>query len=213
MKRWPIFFSFLLFLGLCMSATYWVMQFIKPEARIVAMPRAQAKTEVDPEAAMGLFGGHLSIAAASNFQLRGVVVSNNAAESVAILAADGKPAEAIRTNAEIVPGVTIKEVHSQYVLLLENGVVKRVELPVAAGHSDAPIGGAPSAGPMVTPNMPSGMAQQGPPPVQAGMPPPGVQPQNGVQPEGEQNPPPLQSDPAASRIGRTAGRMRNNLNN
>jgi general secretion pathway protein C len=216
MKRWPIIMSFLLFLGLCMSATYWVMQFIKPEARVVAMPKAQPKSEVDPEAAMGLFGGHLSVAAASNFQLKGVVVSKNEAESVAILAADGKPAEAVRMNAEIVPGVTVKEVHSQYVLLSENGVVKRVELPVAAGHSDANIGIQPPPAAMAAPNMP----QQGPPqPLQTGMLPPGVPPQNfapppnGAPPEGEQIQPPPPSDPAASRIGRTAGRMRNNLNN
>ncbi|HEY8023972.1 MAG TPA: type II secretion system protein N [Burkholderiaceae bacterium] len=199
MKRWPILFSFLLFLALCMSGTYWVMQFIKPEVRSVAMPKPQAKAEVDPEVAMGLFGGHLSVAAASNFQLKGVVVSQNAAESVAILAADGKPAEAVRLNAEIVPGVTIKEVHSQYVLLSENGVVKRVELPAAAtiGHGDSPIGIQPQPGPIPAPNI----VQQAPPP------------QNAVPPEGEQNPPPPPPPEMGNRIGRSGGRVRNNLNN
>ncbi|MDH4287030.1 MAG: hypothetical protein OEV26_06385, partial [Gallionella sp.] len=49
--------------------------------------------------------------------------------SVAILAASGRPTKAFRTNAEVMPGVTVKEVQRGYVLLLENGVGKRVELP------------------------------------------------------------------------------------
>lgn len=36
MKRLPLFLSFLLFLGVCMSGTYWTMQFIKPQNRQVA---------------------------------------------------------------------------------------------------------------------------------------------------------------------------------
>jgi general secretion pathway protein C len=79
-----------------------------------------------------LLGGHSNAVAASNFQLKGVVVASNPAESVAILAANGKPAQAIRTNAEVVPGVTVKEVNRRYVLLSEGGVIKRVELPVDA---------------------------------------------------------------------------------
>ena len=130
MKRWPILVSFVLFVGLCASATFWGMQLFKPVVRPVAFPKPSTKTEVDPEAALGLFGGRAAPAAvASNFQLRGVVVAKNPLESVAILAADSKPAEAVRVNFEIMPGVTVKEVHSQYVLLSDGGVMKRVELP------------------------------------------------------------------------------------
>ena len=81
------------------------------------------------DAAANLLGGRTIVGVASNFQLKGVVVSSNPAESVAILAANGKPTKAFRTNAEVMPGVTVKEVQRGYVLLLENGVGKRVELP------------------------------------------------------------------------------------
>jgi len=74
-------------------------------------------------------GGRSSFAVAGNFQLKGVVVASDPAESVAILAASGKPPRAFSTNAEVVPGVTVKEVHNSYVLLSESGVIKRVELP------------------------------------------------------------------------------------
>lgn len=129
MKRWPLVASFILFIALCASAAYWAMQLFKPPLRAVAAPPPSAQPAPKLDAAAGLFGGRTNVAVASNYQLKGVVVSGNAVDSVAILATDGKPAQSVRINAEVVPGVTIKEVHRRYVLLSENGVAKRVELP------------------------------------------------------------------------------------
>jgi general secretion pathway protein C len=129
MKRLPLITSFILFIALCVSAAYWAMQLFKPPVRSVTSPPLTAYTAPKLDAAAALFGGYSSAAVAGNFQLKGVVVGSNAADSVAILAANGRPAHAIRTNAEVVPGVTVEEVHSRYVLLSEGGVIKRVELP------------------------------------------------------------------------------------
>jgi general secretion pathway protein C len=131
MKRWPLITSFILFITLCMSAAYWAMQLYKPPLRAIAAP-TQADRPAPLDAAAGLFGGRSSFAVTSNFQLTGVVVASDPLESVAILAVNGKPAQAIRTNAEVVPGVTVKEVQKGYVLLLEGGVAKRVDLPADA---------------------------------------------------------------------------------
>jgi general secretion pathway protein C len=132
MKRTPLITSFILFIALCATTVYWAMQFIKPTQRTVAAPPQAIQTEPSLNAAASIFGSHSTSAVASNIQLKGVVVGNNPKESVAILLANGKPAQAIRINAEILPGVTVKEVHSGYVLLSENGVLKRIELPEAA---------------------------------------------------------------------------------
>lgn len=130
MKRLPLIASFILFIVLCVSAAYWAMQLFKPPLRAVAAPAPQANQPAPRlDAAAGLLGGHSNAIIASNFQLKGVLVASNPAESAAILAANGKPAQAIRTNAEVVPGVTVKEVNRGYVLLSEGGVIKRVELP------------------------------------------------------------------------------------
>jgi general secretion pathway protein C len=131
MKRWPLLTSFVLFIALCVSATYWGMQLYKPPARAVAAPPPPTvQAPPDLRAAVVLFGGRQGpVAVATNYQLRGVVSSGTTGESIAILAADGKPAEAIRANREIQPGVIVKEVHPRYVLLQDNGVIKRVELP------------------------------------------------------------------------------------
>ncbi|GAA4022256.1 type II secretion system protein N [Actimicrobium antarcticum] len=129
MKRLPMIVSFVLFIALCASATYWTLQFMKPQQRPMAPIAQNVRTDTSLELAAGLFGGRAAkVAVASNFLLKGVVVAGNGRESVAILVADGKPPQAIRVDVEVVPGVTVKEVHSQYVLLSEGGVVKRVEL-------------------------------------------------------------------------------------
>lgn len=132
MKRLPVFVSFVLFIALCVSAAYWTIQFLKPPVRAVVAPPQVAQPAPKLDAAVGLFGGRSSIAVTSNFQLKGVVFAGNPAESVAILSANGKPARSVRVNAEVVPGVTVKEVQRGYVLLSENGMAKRVELPVKA---------------------------------------------------------------------------------
>ena len=129
MKRWPLAATFVLFIALCISAAYWAMQLFKPPLRAVAAPPQAVQSAPRLDAAAALFGGRTTIAVASNFQLKGVVVADNAFESVAILATNGKLAQAIRTNFEVAPGITVKEVHPHYVLLSEGGAVKRVELP------------------------------------------------------------------------------------
>lgn len=139
MNRWPLVASFILFIALCASIAYWGMQLFKPPLRPVAAPPRVAKTEVNPEAAAALFGGRGSKAAvASNFQLKGVIMSGTARDSVAILSTEGKPEQAVRVGMELMPGVTVKEVHREYVLLSEDGVTKRVELPETAEAQPSP---------------------------------------------------------------------------
>lgn len=129
MKRWPLVATFVLFIAACVSAAYWEMQLFKPPVRPVAAPPQTVQVAPRLDAAAALFGGRPTIAVASNFQLKGVVVAGNAAESIAILAAGGKPAQVVKTNEEVAPGIKVTEVHPRYVLLSEGGVVKRVELP------------------------------------------------------------------------------------
>lgn len=130
MKRMPAILNFTLFIALCASAAYWGLQLIHPSLRPMAAPAPAAVAEVRMDTAAGLFGGRpVAASVASNYQLKGVVVAANGRESVAILSADGKPAQAVRMNVEWQPGVVVKEVHSQYILLSEGGVVKRVALP------------------------------------------------------------------------------------
>ena len=129
MKRMPLIASFVLFIALCVSAAYWAMQLLNPPVRAVAAPPRTEQPTPSLAAAANLLGGHSTAVVASNFQLKGVVMASDPADSVAILAANGKKPQAVRTNAEVMPGVTVKEVQRDHVLLSEGGVIKRVELP------------------------------------------------------------------------------------
>lgn len=131
MKRWPYLVSFLLFIALCASAAYWVIQFMRPPARPVALPPPAAQSATPrAETAASLFGGQGEAAAStSNYQLKGVVMAGKLADSVVILSSDGKPAQAFRAGNEIAPGISIKEVHPRYIVMSEKGVTRRIELP------------------------------------------------------------------------------------
>ena len=129
MKRLPLITSFILFIALCASAAYWAMQYFKPPVRAVAAPIQAERTAPKLDAAAALLGGRPTAAIASNFQLKGVVVSGNPGESVAIMVANGKPPKSVRANHEVMPGITVKEVHRDHVLLSEGGTLKRVDLP------------------------------------------------------------------------------------
>ena len=140
MKRLPVIVTFLLLLALCASAAYWTMQLWRPPVRAVAAPIVVAGNDVPLDAAASLFGGRAAaVGVATNFQLKGVVVAANGRESVAIISADGKPAQAVGLGTEFQPGVSIREVHSQYVLVSESGTIKRVALPDAVKSGTAEL--------------------------------------------------------------------------
>ena len=166
MRRLPLIVSFVLFVALCASAAYWAMQLFKPPVRPVAAPPRVAQVEIRADAAASLFGNRKgAAAAASNYQLRGVIFSGSPRNSVAIISADGKPAQAIGVDEEVAPGVTIKEVHRDHVLLSEDGATKRVDLPESAKGLEG-IAEAPASVRTATPPPPPPAPSQ-PPPTRA----------------------------------------------
>ena len=133
-KRLPLIVSFVLFIMLCGSGTYWFMQLFKKTAeRPLAPLQASNTSDIPIDDATRLFGGQLSVASASNYQLKGVIAGSDGTYGSAIIVADGKPAQALPVGRELSPGVVLKEVHPQYVMLAENGALKRINLPEAKG--------------------------------------------------------------------------------
>ncbi|WP_254926563.1 type II secretion system protein N [Janthinobacterium sp. PC23-8] len=128
MKRLPQFTTLLALVALSVSLAYWAMQLFKAEQRPINPPPVPIVQDASVEAGAALFGGQVSVATASNYQLRGVVAAANGRGSVAIIATDGQPAKAYPTGSEVAPGVTVGEVQARYVLLQDGGVRKRIEL-------------------------------------------------------------------------------------
>ena len=149
MKRLPQFTSLLAVVALSVSLAYWAMQLFKAPQRPINPPAVPVVQDASVEAGASLFGGQVSVATASNYQLKGVVAAGNGRGSVAIISTDGKPSVALPEGAEVVPGVTVLEVHARHVLLRDGGVSKRIDLvaddkalalpgPVSATPTPAP---------------------------------------------------------------------------
>lgn len=191
MKRLPVpvtAATFAAIAALSASMAYWGMQLFKEQQRAIAAPPQQARPELPIDAAKGLFGGDVAVAVASNYQLRGVVAELNGRRSVAILATDGQPPKAYPVGAEVAPGVKVQEVAPRYVVITENGVPKRIELPAEAPPG---LGGGSAA---MLPPLPA-PPPAGQPPVQQATPPapmPTPVPQNPAPPGSQMTGGPMQ---------------------
>jgi general secretion pathway protein C len=150
-KRLPFFLSLVGVVLLAVSLAYWIMQLYQPPQRPLAAAPLAAMPDPAIDAAATLFGGQVSVASASNYQLTGVVADGNS--SVAIIVAEGSPPKALRVGKELAPGITLAEVHPRYVMLSDGGVMKRVDLATDTKPA-ASMGGPGGA--------PGGMPQQNP---------------------------------------------------
>ena len=176
MKRLPILLSLLALILLSASIAYWVLQLYQPAQRPLAAAAAPSMPDPAIDAAATLFGGQLAAAAASNYQLTGVVAAGR--DSVAIIVADGTP-KALKVGKEVASGVKVQEVHPRYVMLSEGGALKRIDLAIdtkagAASQQQQP------------------QSQQQPPSAQFQQP---IQPQQQPQPQPQPQPPPQQQIP------------------
>jgi general secretion pathway protein C len=157
-KRLPLLFSLVSVILLAASLAYWILQLYQPPQRPLAAVAHNAMPPPPIDAAATLFGGQISKASASSYQLTGIVSAGR--DSVAIIVAEGSPPKAIRMGKELVPGITLAEVHPRYVMLSDGGVMKRLDL-AADAKAAAPMGASgamnPPGVPMPAPPMTTGV--------------------------------------------------------
>ncbi|MBI3230862.1 MAG: hypothetical protein HYZ45_12010 [Burkholderiales bacterium] len=153
-KRLPLLISFILFLALCASGAYWGIQLFKPKQRDVTVTLPAPQAEIPLDSAAMIFGGKATTQVASNFQLKGVLAPHDPLHGIAIIAADGQPSKSVPVGRELSPGVQVKEVHKLYVLLDENGITKRVDMPETKGLANGNSVGLPPP-PVAMPAVPN----------------------------------------------------------
>ena len=85
MTRLPALLSFLLFLALAATLANWIPQWTAPAPRAVSSPGKTEHAQIPVSAAANLFGGGSEGTAMANVQLRGVVHSGRASDSVACM--------------------------------------------------------------------------------------------------------------------------------
>ncbi len=136
MKRLPAVLSLILFLALCASLAYWLLQWLAPAPRPVAAPPVAQRPPAPLTAAFNLFGGNPQ-SGAPGLELRGIIRSGRAADSVAIITVEGKPPRALRMHAEVMPGVEIREIRARTVILADKGASRELALPPFATQPGA----------------------------------------------------------------------------
>ena len=176
MKRLPLYASFAIFILLCISLSYWGLRMFRPQVRPLAIPQGAATYEPAAGQWGSLFGSSQVAQAASNYQLKGVVVAKRAEESVAIIGVNGQATLAVAVNHELSPGVKVTEVHDGYIILSDSGVNKRVDLPQPKPGTAmiSPVPGAPVIMPSLQPQQmtpPQSPPRMGQPPAMQVVPP------------------------------------------
>ena len=128
--------SVFLFLLWCASLTYWTLFFTTQPTHKVALSSMNEMPQVVLSDAMSLFGGSSNNESRFPLFLRGVILSSESGASLAIIGAPGAPQKLIQRGAELMPGITLQEIHANYIILLDHGL--RREVPLSSFSSSPP---------------------------------------------------------------------------
>lgn len=120
--------STLLFLLWCASLTYWTLYFTTPPSHQVASLSVHDMTKVSLTDAMSLLGGGSNNENRIPLFLSGVILSGESGASLAIIGAPGATQRVIRRGAELMPGITLQEIHAKYIVVLDHGLQREVPL-------------------------------------------------------------------------------------
>jgi general secretion pathway protein C len=128
MKRLPIISSFLLFLTLCASVTYWLMQWMAPATRPLVMPAQAERALPEMSSAANLFGGSTEAVNPQGVKLTGIIQAKSPNESIAIISLEGKPTRELKIGAEVSSNLILKRIEAFSVVLSDKGVERRIAL-------------------------------------------------------------------------------------
>ena len=128
--------SVFLFLLWCASLTYWILFFTTLPTQKVALSSVNEMPKIVLSDAMSLFGGGSNNESRFPLFLRGVILSGESGASLAIIGAPGAPQKLIRRDAELMPGITLQEIHANHIVVLDHGL--RREVPLSLFSNAAP---------------------------------------------------------------------------
>ncbi|CAM8664122.1 Type II secretion system protein GspC, N-terminal [Oxalobacteraceae bacterium] len=133
-ERLPNTVSFLFFIGVWVSLSFWLQQWLSPPVQPMQLFPMAEKSIPPLSSAANLFGGSEQSSMLANVQLNGVIRSNSSKDSIVIIATDGGPSRALRLNSEIMPGIVVKSINARSVILSGNGTEREITLPAFASQ-------------------------------------------------------------------------------
>ena len=133
-ERLPNTVSFLFFIGVWVSLSFWLQQWLSPPVQPMQLFPMSEQSIPPLSSAANLFGGSEQSSMLANVQLNGVIRSNSSKDSIVIIATDGGPSRALRLNSEIMPGIVVKSINARSVILSGNGTQREITLPAFASQ-------------------------------------------------------------------------------
>lgn len=120
------------FLSLVLLATlsYWGRELFFTPLPVKTEPLKYSAAAPDLSALKRLFGGGAAEQSSRSYQLTGVLADLGTQGGVALIGIDGSLARPVGQGEELLPGVTVAQIHAGFVVLSENGVMRQVMLPV-----------------------------------------------------------------------------------
>jgi len=124
----------LLVLALAATITGWALEFAShrtPSEPVRAAPvgNPAARTQAEDIVPIAVLFGARPGADGGDIKLVGVIAQGPQGRGIALLAVDGRPAQALRAGEEIAAGVTLAEVRADRVLLSRSGAIQEIRLP------------------------------------------------------------------------------------
>ena len=133
-ERLPNTVSFLFFVGVWVSVSFWFQQWLSPPKQAVELLPVAEQSMPPLASSANLFGGSEQASILANVQINGVIRSNSSKDSVVIITADGGPSRALQLNAEIMPGIVVKSINSHSVIVAGKGAEREIALPAFASQ-------------------------------------------------------------------------------
>ena len=133
-ERLPNAVSFLFFVGIWVSVSFWFQQWLLPPKQAVELMPVAEQSMPPLASAANLFGGSEQASILANVQINGVIRSNSSKDSVVIITADGGPSRALRLNSEIMPGIVVKAINAHSVIVAGKGTEREIALPAFASQ-------------------------------------------------------------------------------
>jgi hypothetical protein len=115
--------------ALAATCAYWTWAFVAPPS-VAASAHASASQAASPERPLerNLFGAGGAAPGGASLKLVGVASPRHPDDGRAVFVLDNGRSKAARTGESIVPGVTLREVHPDHVLVERGGAMERLTL-------------------------------------------------------------------------------------
>ena len=138
-ERLPNTVSFLFFVGVWVSVSFWFQQWLSPPKQAVELLPVAEQSMPPLASSANLFGGSEQASILANVQINGVIRSNSSKDSVVIITADGGPSRALQLNAEIMPGIVVKSINSHSVIVAGKGAEREAVMAQRVAQTGLPL--------------------------------------------------------------------------